>query len=132
MCLARRMVRIELTRVVYHTGSAGDDQNLGGQRQADGVLLARCQADCELLFDPRDGFGSIERGPGDAAGFEAPDLLGDRALGLVQRRQEDARLAVHRVRDDHRVGNFLGDCRLDDVAGDLEQLHCERDQLRVR
>ena len=54
----------------------------------------------------------IEGRPGGATRLEPGDVLGDRTLSSVQGSQEDAGLAVDRVRDNHLIGDLLVDGRL--------------------
>ena len=107
-CLARRMVRMELTSVVLPDArAAGDDEQLGSRApRRIACLLARRQVRSRASARPR-GWPCRRRTHGQAAVpvLQALDLLGDRTLGLVQRRQEDTGLAVDGVGDQDLVGD---------------------------
>jgi hypothetical protein len=118
-------------RRLAHARAAGDDEQLGAQRQGHGVLLTRSQGDPELALHPRDGLRGVCRRPVGLTRRQALDLLGNRRLSQVQRRQKDAGLLVHRIGHQDRVGYFLGDRALDDLAGDLQELDRQAHQFAV-
>jgi hypothetical protein len=70
-------------------------------------------------------------GQGRGIGHQALDLGRNRLLGVVERRQKNARLAVDGVGEQHLVLDFLGDGGLDDLFGDVEQLHRQRQQFDI-
>ena len=124
---------MELTSVVLPTpGPPVMTSSLDFSAKANGVLLTGGQVDPQLALHPRDGLVGVRRRPGGPACAKALDLVGDRALGLVQRRQEDTGLLVHRVGHQDLVGDLLVNRALDDLAGDLQELDRQRHQFGVR
>ena len=119
-------------RRLAHSRAAGDDEQLGLQRQGNGVLLTGGQVDAQLALHPRDGLVGVSCRPGGLACGQALDLVGDRALSLVQRREEDTGLLVHRVGHQDLVSDLLVNRALDDLAGDLQELDRQRHQFGVR
>ena len=82
-----------------------------------------------LLLDPGDGFRGIDGAPGRRALQQVQELRGDAHLGAVQRRQQQAGLAVDGLGDEAFLLDFQGDRLHDGRLGDLQQRRGGLDEL---
>ena len=112
-----------------HARAARDDRDFAGEHLGHGGALRGGQRAARLLLDPGDGFRGIDGAPGRRALQQVQELRGDAHLGAVQRRQQQAGLAVDGLGDEAFLLDFQGDRLRNDGLGDLQERRGGLDEL---
>ena len=107
----------------------GHHQHLGDEGAADRVSLAGRELQAGSRLDPAERQDGIDLAPGHRPGRERTHPAGDCLLRLVERRQEEAVGAAHRVGHDRPFRPLVIYCRSYEVRGGLEQFGRLRQQL---
>ena len=116
-------------RCLSDARTAGDDEDLRHQSQANGFILAFRQRQTGFLFDPGEGLGWIDPRPGQLAVQESLQPFGNRLFGAVEAGQKNAIGLGYLVSHDDAFAKLQVQGRLNQLLGDFEQFSRERQQL---
>src|SRR6202023_3774323 len=102
--------------------AAGDDQNVGDQRRAQGLLLAIGEHQPGARLHPRDRSVGVNRRPGRSSARQRLELLGDLPFGPIESGEEYAAALLETIGDNRAVLKFESKGGLDKIRWNLEQL----------
>ena len=117
-------------RRLAHARAAGDDSDLGGERQTHCLGLAGGQCEPRLPPDPRQRLLRVDVGPGQPARGDAGQPRRDRLFCPVETAEKDAGGVFHRVRDHGAFGQLQIERGADQVVGHFQKPGRQRSQFR--